>query len=300
MTVCIAALTTLNGWPVIVGATDLMRTAGDMQYQPFVPKRYHLTDRILAMGAGTSTIQAELFASTFREVAAQKVTEVRGVADIYATCFTELRTQQSEAALLKPLKLSIDEWLDRLASFPTSFNTQIVAELRSNDWELDAAAIICGVDGTGPHLFTATDPGEVRPFDGIGYTAIGSGARHALSVLRLNGQNPKYAFAATLLNVYQAKKRAELDPFVGPITDLFLIGSWPPYFAAPDYGWIQQLDNAYWGAVAKEREAWAKALEVINEYVNQQLPPPPPPPAEPPAMPPEVKPNDDALLTDED
>jgi hypothetical protein len=68
------------------------------------------------------------------------------------------------------------------------------------------------------------DDGRVSCNDGIGFAAIGIGARHAESQIMLNKHSWNSPSVDSALLGYIAKKRSEVAPGVGEGTDVFTIG----------------------------------------------------------------------------
>lgn len=65
MTVCIAAIFEERA---VVGASDRLLTAGDVQFEPDMSKVKKLTNSILAMTAGDAWLQAEIIDHVKRAV----------------------------------------------------------------------------------------------------------------------------------------------------------------------------------------------------------------------------------------
>ena len=65
MTVCVAAICSPT---TIVGASDRMLTAGDVQFERKAPKIYPLSNSIAVMTAGDSSLQAEILHDVFADV----------------------------------------------------------------------------------------------------------------------------------------------------------------------------------------------------------------------------------------
>ena len=82
--------------------------------------------------------------------------------------------------------------------------------------------MIVGVDKRGAHIYTVID-GNVAYREETGYAAIGSGAQYANEQFMLTGHTKFKSFARTRTLVYLAKKRAEVNPFVGRETFMFII-----------------------------------------------------------------------------
>lgn len=64
MTVCVAAIS----HQTIIGASDRMLTAGNIEFEPPIAKLHNLTKSICIMIAGDVALQADILHSVIREV----------------------------------------------------------------------------------------------------------------------------------------------------------------------------------------------------------------------------------------
>lgn len=129
------------------------------------------------------------------------------------------------------------------------------------------SVIISGVDETGAHIYIVND-GDPICRDGVGFAAIGGGARHAESQLMLGRHAWNSPASETLLLAYTAKKRAEVAPGVGTFTDLFVCG---PHlgslvFVHPDFE--AKMNAIYRQMVAKEERARRGAQEATKLFLE--------------------------------
>jgi hypothetical protein len=295
MTVCIAAICT---WPAdntlwIVGASDRMLSAPDIKFEPPQQKIYRFHQSAVALVAGDPYAQASICEETFRVLGLKPVLTVKEVAEVYADAFSAYRRQTAEAMYLKPLGLDANSFMDR----SQDLKSELVSDLRASmqHQALDAAAIIAGRDGTGPHLFVVSDPGIVTCADSVAFASIGSGKSHADSYFMLEHHTRNTQFHKALLDTYVAKRRSEVSPTVGTETDLFYIG--PTGFRPLEPVVHKNLEDIRSGldlgiGLAKAR-AEAEAWEFILDYTKphpqpQEAPPEPersaPTPAPPPAV----------------
>lgn len=211
---------------MIVGASDRMLSAADIKFEPPQMKIYRITKNIVALVAGDPSAQISMCYATERTLHARRLNRksaetVEEAAGVYAEAFSAHRRELAVTKYLKPLGLDAHEFIERQSEFRGDFVTEIMARLQSH--ALDAETIIAGVDDTGPHIFTITDPGVASCMDTIAFASIGSGKHHADAQFML-AHHTKNTFVHTaLLQTYAAKKRAEGSPTVGNWTDLFYI-----------------------------------------------------------------------------
>lgn len=224
MTVCVAAIFQGSG---IIGASDRMLTAGDIEFEPAVPKRLFLSSSCIALFAGDAYSQAEILQSV-REEVSKRIAEapdqwlrIRDIAAIYARERARIVRELAEMRVLIPFGLSMADYLARQNEFSSDFVRDIANEL-VNFESPEVEAIITGVDELGPHIFTVDEAG-VKCCDSVGFASIGAGAWHANSQMMTYSHTHSHSLADTLLNVFFAKKRAEVAPGVGEETDMFVI-----------------------------------------------------------------------------
>ena len=269
MTVCVAAMTNTGA---IIGASDRMLTAGDVEFEPTQSKIFALSNSICVMTAGDSSVQAELLTTLYREMGDRIRAEpanwwlVKDVAYLYSKGYDELRRKRNERAILSPLGLTH-------ASFTASQQTMSESLVRMLTTELlnfslpGVATIFAGADPTGTHLYVA-DGGDVSCLDNVGFAAIGVGRWHANSQFMFAQHDRTKPAPDTLLLAYHAKKRAEVAPGVGSGTDMFTVGpQLGSYVLIPDEV-IVALEKMYRTRLSRERRASTKANAEVNQYVQ--------------------------------
>jgi len=235
VTVCIAAI----AGKAVIGASDRLVTAGDVQFQPKTAKIKALTNSIVAMTAGDAWLQSEILSGVAADVQAavsadpHKWLTVRSIADQYCDRWAEVKRHRAEHAVLKPLGLTTEQFLQEQSQMDPKAVEELQHALIGFGLP-EVACLVTGVDSTGPHIFAIYD-GVPSQTDSVGFAAIGIGARHAESQLMLAQYAPDLPAAAALTLVHLAKSRAEVAPGVGPETDMFVIGpELGTYGAVPD------------------------------------------------------------------
>src|SRR5439155_26687264 len=105
MTVCIA---TIAG-KAVIGASDRLVTAGDVQFQPKTPKIKALTNSIVAMTAGDAWLQSEIMSGVTADVQAAVSTDphqwlrVHSIADQYSDPWAEVKHHHAVHDIQEPL-----------------------------------------------------------------------------------------------------------------------------------------------------------------------------------------------------
>lgn len=225
VTVCIAAICEGN---IVVGASDRMITAGDIQFEPAAQKAFGMTSSIAVMFAGDAALQVEVGQAVQAQVNAHIEAfptvwlTVHDVAQMFVAHRNSVKQRRAEAAVLQPLGLTSETFLQGAHGFGPDLAKTIATDLVQ--FPLPAVAwIVCGIDHAGAHIYTIHD-GALTCQDQVGFAAIGWGARHAESQFMLAAHARHHSLAETLLLTYSAKKRAEVAPGVGYGTDMFTAG----------------------------------------------------------------------------
>jgi 20S proteasome alpha/beta subunit len=270
VTVCIAAM--CSG-PFIIGASDRMLTAGDIQFEPFSPKIDALTNSIVVMVAGDIGLQSIILQSIREEIKQRLAKDpitwlpVKDIAEMYRVAYNQERARQAEQAILAPLGLSTSSFITQQRELSPELVNQIATELL-NFRTQSVEALVVGIDNSGSHIFAVND-GAVTSNDTIGFAAIGIGSWHANSQLMFAGHSRLYELPETMLVTYSAKRRAEVAPGVGKGTDMFMIGTQPGSYTPIRPGVLDELKKIYDKSFGDEQRAAAKARERITTYVDK-------------------------------
>ncbi len=269
MTVCIAAVCQWQGKPMIVGASDRMLTAGDIEFEPLQAKFYLFTPHIVALVAGSATDQLEICESTLAHIRLHPTTDVGGVADTYGRAFAAFRRKAAERAILAPLGLDVDTFLRRQREMSPDLVRHLESDLHRHRLEIET--IVMGVDTAGAHIYVVHDPGQPARFNSIGFAAVGIGAAHAQSQFMFAGYTRFWPFERALFLTYTAKKRAEVAPGVGNATDVFIVGPHANPMVQVPQQMVDELQKIHDAAKAKERAAGEEAHQTIEKFIRDAL-----------------------------
>jgi ATP-dependent protease HslVU (ClpYQ) peptidase subunit len=258
MTVCVAAL--CSGGNAAVVASERMVTAGDVQFEHHQHKvaLMSLSKSAVVLIAGDLSLQMEILLDVRAEMTsnAADLWTVRQVAELFERQYDKARARRAASKLLAPLGLDHETFISR----QQEMHAELVMELARGliDFEMpDLQAIITGIDPEGDdqaHLYVVND-GALTVEDGAGFAAIGSGQRHAEAHFMAACHSRHAPLWQTLWAVYSAKRRAEVAPRVGRVTDLIVLGPgrgtlWP--VAQDD---IARLDHLYEKLRTREEHA---------------------------------------------
>jgi len=225
MTVCIGALcSNLEGEPseaVVVASDRMVTLGGHTEFEHDVPKITPIARTILALVSGDALRGSRLVRDLASSVPAGPMT-VEDVAKMAVSRYVEHRRRQIESEIFTPRGIT-------MAEFYHGLQTGLVAGLVSHidgqvvSYNYDVDLLIGGVDETGGHLYRVHNPGELMDFATIAFTAIGSGALHALQMFIGLDHTAERSLRESVFSVYAAKRRAEVAPGVGKHTDLAII-----------------------------------------------------------------------------
>lgn len=281
MTVCVAALCAES----VIGISDRMITAGDIQYEPQQSKAVRLTSSIVAMYSGDTSIQTEVLNEVLRRVTElidldpSVWVKVRDAARIYSECFQAARRLRAERDILGPIGLNCESFLAHMNNMGSDVVQKLIRELAEYRFVEPHSALIVGVDADGfqspgqptityGHIYLAIDA-EMTCQDRVGFAAIGIGASHAESQFMFAGYNKSWTFPKALLLAHAAKKRAEASPGVGKATDMFSIGpALGSYSQIYDHV-LKELDDNYKQRQAKMRQAEIKSEKRMMAFDKQ-------------------------------
>ncbi len=271
MTVCIVAIFENQ---FIVGASDRMLTAGDIQFQPSQSKVWPLTTSITGMIAGDVGIHADIFNKINSDISIhlennpQQWLKVSDVAELYVQYYEQLKIKCSERDILKPLGLDRNKFIELQANMQPNL-VELIANNMYKYQIPNSGVIFTGIDNFGPHIYVVEN-GKIRCEDKVGFAAIGAGYWHADSHLMFSGHTKASPLYKALQATYFAKKRAEVAPGVGVDTDMFAITGLGAFTSIKD-DIIKGLGDIYCGYLKTIRRADRHTDGKMNQYVQKIL-----------------------------
>jgi hypothetical protein len=193
--------------------------------------------------------------------------KVRDVAEWYYQHFQKARNGRAAKAILNPLGLDHESFIVKQNQLDSTLVNKLASEL-VNFSVPEIEAIITGVDGDGPHIYVADNNG-VESKDSVGFAAIGAGYWHANSQMMFAEHARWKPMPAALFLTYAAKRRAEVAPGVGEVTDMLMIGpDLGTYFMVGDHV-LNALNKIYQDTRERAKESHDFALSEVNAYVKE-------------------------------
>jgi hypothetical protein len=214
------------------------------EFEHAVPKIYSISPAAWALVAGDALAGTKITAEAAARTAGVS-RPVHEIAAVVAEQYHGVRMNAAEAQVLLPRGLTLATYYGKHQQLLSAITESLDQSLASFDPEVEL--IVAGVDSSGGHLFTVSNPGgSPECHDVIGAVAIGSGEIHAVQSMIGFGHAAMHPVKATVFHVFASKRRAELAPGVGRNTDLMV------------------LDRG--GAVRLSDKALAKLSELYESY----------------------------------
>jgi 20S proteasome alpha/beta subunit len=222
MTVCVATICEKGKFAMI--ASDRMFTSGIplfLELEHNIPKITKLTNYCAAAISGDVDVSTELFELAKTKIDFENATVSEVGKRIY-DAFFELRLKKMEEDILRPRGIrDFEEYYERQQQLASDVVWKI--EEKIDEFVLDLQVLVAGVEENGAHVYCIEDPCRFTAYDARGYHAIGIGASHALTSLKVQGYDKDSNLSKALMRTYEAKKIAERAPGVGKETNLMIL-----------------------------------------------------------------------------
>jgi 20S proteasome alpha/beta subunit len=161
--------------------------------------------------------------SDYVKTEARHQTKGFGLAPVNALAFFAGDPDDHQAIVTKAHQKAIDKQTTNVRQVAQWYSRNMSEYQREESRETDVEAIIAGFDSGGSHIYHIDDGGHVRCLDNAGFCVIGSGASLFNRHFKLSGYNRFWGLHDTLLLMYESKKKAEDNIYVGSATDVFFI-----------------------------------------------------------------------------
>lgn len=185
-------------------------------------------------------------------------TKAFGLSPANALAFYTGNSNQHFAIVTKTHQRAIGEEITDVEKVARWYSRNLKVFEKEEGEAADIQAIVAGFDSGGPHIYRVDEKGYVRCFDDNGYCVIGSGTDLFASYFDRSGYTRFLGMHDALWLMYVAKGIAEADPFVGNVTDIFMI-------CDGDNG---RLPNAAKALKTYHKELDAKEREIIRKMRN--------------------------------
>ncbi len=220
MTVGVAAICERGKY--VVMAADTMQSIG----RPYLIEFEHRSrskitrgpfDKCAVAVAGLTASSSELLAAVSDQVGKFPARPMREIIGLLERCYQELRVRKLEEEFLWRHGLHdlrhLRQWeSDLLDDVVVDFQEEIAR------YDPELELLVGTVAEDEAHLHVIKNPGKSECFDALGYCAIGSGGRHAMTSLVRSGCSPNVSLPDGVMTVLEAKIHAEHAP----------ASAWPP------------------------------------------------------------------------
>lgn len=217
MTICIAAIgVDEKGKEAIVFATDHMVSWPQMgQFEKTIDKYKKLNTNTVAMLSGNPLIFETLIGKCRKECSFDEI------AQTIQSSMIELKEQIIQKQLLDIYKINYDYIKEVLkAPIPNPYIDNLLRAI--SGFSLQTSILLVGFKDDTAQIAEVIE-NAISNLRDIAFGAIGSGAVQALNTLLFQGQSSNDSLAATLYNVYKAKRNAEVSIGVGKETDIMIL-----------------------------------------------------------------------------
>jgi hypothetical protein len=243
-----------------------MLTGRDVEFEQDIRKFESITNGCIALSAGSALDKVDLIRRCRAEVSIASSPSIGDIVSSIKNCYVALRVQKAEELYLKPLGLTLSDFLRAQGQLAPDLVLRQTYSIENEG--LGVELLITGVDSSGGHIYLVTDPGVSRCYDAVGFCAIGSGEHHAeLAFIRSNFSEA-FSLQQALFLAYRAKRDAEAAPGVGgQFTDLaYLDGQGLHVVSEPN---VQVLVKAY-EMVQKQHSTFQKEINNLIESLKSK------------------------------
>src|SRR5579864_5856417 len=132
VTVCVAAIAEKS---TVIGASDRMLTAGDVEFEPGQAKMWAFSTSAWALVSGDAAIQGDILKDVGKEVQEWIVADpkawvsVKSIATLYCKKYREALRASAEAAILHPTGLDIATFLATQTTLQPEFVSDLAEKL---------------------------------------------------------------------------------------------------------------------------------------------------------------------------
>jgi len=256
VTICIGSICEDGKKAIII--SDRMITDDDLsiEFEHPEPKILQLSKNCMAVTSGSALFFQEILEPVLIE-SHNESPKISEIVEKVAKSYSDLRRKRVEELYFRPMGFTIE-------NFYKCQNERIVEFLgrKLDEFEFPGGLeiLIIGVDEKA-HIYLVDTPGIPISLDAIGWGSIGTGYPHAENAFIANKYHTKLSFNQAVYFSHEAKRRAEVAPRVGKVTDIFYI----------DRNGIRQLSAESiekLNGIFNEKE---KLIEPIEKEINEKI-----------------------------
>jgi hypothetical protein len=175
---------------------------------------------------------------------------------------------------LSPLNLNETSFIAQQRTMDPSLVLELANQLQRH--RIEAEAMVVGIDDNKGSVYRIDVNGLVTNHSDIGFVSIGSGGIHSSAYFMTTSYTNATAYYVALYHTFAAKKRAEVDPYVGTYTDMFLLNR--DVAGQVPRGLTAELEKVYAERIEREKllpqEAEKRLVEADKNLQSQPSEPP--------------------------
>jgi hypothetical protein len=194
-------------------------------------------------------------------------------AEMVGALIRNYRMAEAVRLFLAPLNLDQDTFIAQQRMMESSLVVELANQMQT--YKIDAEVLVAGCDGDNhAHLFRIDQDGLVTCHTDIGFVSIGSGGIHSSAYFMTIPYSHVTTYFHALYHTFVAKKKAEVDPYVGSITDMFLINRASVEQIVPET--IAELEKLYAEEMERQKKVPGEAEARLSKLAeNRRLQPQP-------------------------
>lgn len=221
MTICIAALS--DSGKGLVVASDRMATSpvAGLTYEwqsDDIKKIIPLPLNGFVMMSGNDSLGLGIIEASLKVLKEKKIERIEDAVEIFRQEYQKSRLNNFVQVVLEPRGFTLANYYE--------YHTKLAKELRDSidaqmgQWSGLVDLVVVGqTPGDSFHVYAIGTPGIITNHDATGYICIGSGGPHAMYHIIGAGYKKALDTAAVKTIVEEAKKKSEVAPGVGSMTD---------------------------------------------------------------------------------
>lgn len=180
----------------------------------------------LILVAGDYTVISYTLRHFIETISGDKQRTTAEIAEDLSASICKVRFEQAAKRNLMPLGVSFKAMLTEGMGFetlniPDSLKQHLIGQFQAES--LDLEAMVVGCDAKIASLLRVDCQGLITQHDDVGFLSIGGGGIHSSAYFMQLPYKHHALYPSAVLTTFLAKKRAEIAPGVGSLTDMFLI-----------------------------------------------------------------------------
>jgi len=253
LTVCIAAISDIDGNPLITFAADRLVSTPTVQFESSQSKIQKLTDYAYVLIASNDSTKSNMIVRMVKPLLEEKKLKISDIADLLAKECRAIKDSRRQDDILGPYGLTYSSFREESGKLSETLQELIAHELTAYNYTFKNHFLVVGLDPE-PHIFIVDQDGNSELHDYIGFAVIGAGRHLAFAEFTRFDFSPKLGGIEVLFRVYSAKKAAERTGGIGPNTDIRLL-------------WLNQTESG--GSVPATWEADGQVQKVMDEGIEK-------------------------------